>query len=206
MEIPVKEIEQIITSFDISDIKAILYKNQEIVENRIQELMKLKKRINKAAIQYELCEKLAGKFQFVAAPQFKYKLVSGQAEDLVALISKYKKEDWVNDRIQYTLLVSKEELLNNPNFCSAQIGIGVEEENLHVLEAEQNELYSFNEAEYLYTVIGTNYSEPSNAMLNKALHYLTEIGRKISGPLIGRYIASNHKDGLDYYEVWISIE
>ncbi|QJW48137.1 MerR family DNA-binding transcriptional regulator [bacterium BFN5] len=205
LELPVKEIKRIITKLDVSDIKEILYSSHNIVEHRIQELMKLQNLIYQAASQYELCEELVGKFQFVSAPNFKYKLVSNQTEDLVSMISKYKKEDWMNDRIQYVLLVSQEKILKNPNFYSAEVGLGVEEENMVVLSIpEQNELISFSKTEYLYTVIGTNYLEQRNDMLDKALHYITTTGREISGPLIGRYIASEHRNSLDYYEIWIS--
>lgn len=207
MELPIKEIKRIITRLDINDIKNILYQNQDIVENRIQNLMKLQKLINQATSQYKLCEELVGKFKIVTAPTFKYKLISGQTKDLVTIIRKYKKEDWMNDRIQYTLFVSQEELLTNPNFCSAQIGISVEEQNVFVLsKSEQNELSSLSEAEYLYTVIGTSYLEERNEMLNNALNFLKATGRKVNGPMIGRYIASAHKDRLDYYEVWLKTD
>jgi len=56
MELSVKDIKQIITKMDVGDIKNILYQNQRIVENRIQELIKLKKMITQAASQYKLCE------------------------------------------------------------------------------------------------------------------------------------------------------
>lgn len=206
LELPVKEIKEILTKRDISDIKNLLLDSQDIVEHRIQELLHLKQQIKQATYQYKLCEEFVGKFKFVSAPGFKYKLVSNQSEDLIAMIRKYKKEDWLNDRIQYTLFLSYEELLKNPNFSSAQIGISVEEDNVYVLsKAEQSDLSSLSAAEYLYTVIGTNYTEERNDMLDKALKFLTETGRKANGPLIGRYLASTHSNRLDYYEIWISV-
>ncbi len=206
LELPVKEIKRVLTQLDITDIKNLLLDSQDIVEHRIQELIRLKQQINQAAYQYNLCEESVGKFKFVSAPNFKYKLVSNQSEDLIAMIGKYKKEDWMNDRIQYTLFVPHEELIKNPNFCSIQIGISVEEQNVYVLnQAEQNELSSLSATEYLYTVIGTSYTEERNDMLDKALKFLKETGRNISGPLIGRYLASTHSNSLDYYEIWISV-
>jgi len=204
MEIPVKEIKQMITQMDIGDIKHILDRNQSVVESRIQELLKLKQSISQAANQYKLCEAWLGKYAFVAAPGFSYKLVSGQTEDLVDMLRKYRKEDWLADRVQYTLFVSQEALLRQPAFCSAQIGISVEAANLDVLTAaEQQELAAFPAGEYLYTVLGTNYEEPRHAGLEQTLRHLQATGRKAGGPLIGRYVASVHRDGLDYYEVWL---
>lgn len=206
MELSVKDIKQIITKMDVSDIKNLLYQNQRIVEKRIQKLIKLKKMITQVAFQYKLCEERIGEFLIVSAPDFKYKLIGEQADDLVTVIRKYKKEDWIDDRIRYTLLVSQEELLKNANFFSAQVGISIDVENLYMLDlSEQQELSSLHNVNYLYTIIGTSYLEQENNTLNKALNYLKEEGREVNGPMIGRYMASSHKDGLDYYEVWIGI-
>ena len=206
MELSVKDIKQIITKMDVGDIKNLLYQNQKIVENRIQELIKLKKMITQAASQYKLCEERLGQFVIVSAPDFKYKLIGKQADDLVTVIRKYKKEDWIDDRIRYTLLVPQEELLSNQNFSSAQVGISVDGENLCMLDlAEQQELSSLHNGNYLYTIVGTSYLEQENDTLNKALNYLKKEGKEVNGPMIGRYMASSHKDGLDYYEVWIAI-
>lgn len=206
MELSIKDIKQIITKMDVGDIKNILYQNQRIIENRIQELIKLKKMIIQAASQYKLCEERLGEFSIVSAPDFKYKLIGNQANDLVTMIRKYKKEDWIVDRIRYTLLVPQEEFLKNLNFFSAQVGISIDEENLCMLDfSEQQELSLLHDVNYLYTIVGTNYSEQRNDTLNKALNYLKEVGREVNGPMIGRYMASSHKDGLDYYEVWIAI-
>jgi DNA-binding transcriptional MerR regulator len=206
MELSIKDIKQIITKMDVGDIKNILYQNQRIIENRIQELIKLKKMITQAASQYKLCEERLGEFSIVPAPDFKYKLIGNQADDLVTMIRKYKKEDWIVDRIRYTLLVPQGEFLKNLNFSSAQVGISIDEENLCMLDfSEQQELSSLYDVNYLYTIVGTSYSEQENDTLNKALNYLKEEGREVNGPMIGRYMASSHKDGLDYYEVWIAI-
>lgn len=206
MELSVKDIKQIINKMDVGEIKNILYQNQRIVEERIQELIKLNKMIIKAASQYNLCEEKVGKFLIVSAPEFKYKLIGKQAEDLVTVIRKYKKEDWINDRIQYTLLIPQEELLKKPNFSSAQVGISIDEENLCMLDfSEQQELLALHNVNYLYTIVGTSYSEEENDTLKNSLNYLEEEGRVVNGPMIGRYLASSHKDGLDYYEIWIAI-
>lgn len=207
MELSVKDIKQIITKMDVGDIKNTLYQNQRIVEERIQELIQLKKMITQVASQYKLCEERLGKFLIAAAPDFKYKLIGKQADDLVTVIRKFKKENWIDDRIRYTLLVPQEELLKNQNFSSAQVGISIDGENLCMLDfSEQQELSSLHNVNYLYTMVGTSYSEQENDTLSKALNYLKQEGRQVTGPLIGRYIASSHKDSLDYYEVWIAID
>lgn len=207
MELPLKEIKRVITDLDIGDIRQLLLQNQRIVEKRMQELNRLQQRICRAAFQYALCMELVGKYQFVAPPQFQYKLISGHPEDLVAMLGKYEQEDWMNDRIQYMLCLSKEDLLSRPGFEAARLGIGVGEENLHVLqEAERQELSSFEDGEYLYTVVGTSYTEGENTMLNDALRYLKERGRSVAGPMVGRYLASAHKNNLDYYEIWIALD
>ncbi|MDU2064174.1 MAG: MerR family transcriptional regulator [Sporomusaceae bacterium] len=207
LELPVKEVKRILTELDISDITSILYQSQTRVEKRIRELTHLKQQIEQAACQYQLCKKLIGKFQYVSAPEFKYKLVSNQSEDLVAMIRKYKKEDWLSERIQYTLMVLRETLVTNPSFIAAQIGLSAEEEHAGLLnQSERQVLSSFAGKEYLYTVIGTTYIEPKNSMLDRALQYINATGRNIVGPLIGRYIASEHKNSLDYYEIWIETQ
>jgi len=71
--------------------------------------------------------------------------------------------------------------------------------------SEQKELFSLDAAEYLYTIVGTNYAEQENELLREALNYLNAEGRQVKGPLVGRYLASSHKDGQDYYEVWLAI-
>lgn len=206
MELSVKDIKQIVTKMDVGDIKTILYQNQKIVEERIQELIKLKNMITQVAFQYKLCEERLGEFSIVSAPDFKYKLIGKQADDLVTVIRKYKKDDWIDDRIRYTLLVEQEELIKSPNFCLAQVGVSIDGENLCMLNlSEQQELSTLHNGEYLYTIIGTNYLEQENTILNQALNYIKAQRRQVNGPMIGRYMASSHKDGLDYYEVWIAI-
>ena len=108
--------------------------------------------------------------------------------------------------IRYTLLISQDELLKNQSFHSAQIGISFEEDTLSMLDSsEQKEFSSLSEADYLYTILGTDYSTQDNAILRKALDWLKEQGRQVKGPLTGRYLASAHKDDLDYYEIWIEL-
>lgn len=108
--------------------------------------------------------------------------------------------------VRYTLLLPPDELLNNRSFDSAQIGISFDAETLSKLNlSEQKQFSSLPEKDCLYTVLGTDYSRQENSVLVKALDWLKEQGRQVEGPLLGRYLASVHKDGLDYYEIWIVV-
>lgn len=207
MELSVKDIKQIVTNMDIGSIKELLYENQKIVGDRIQELIRLQKMIARVASHYEICEQWLGKFQVVPAPDFKYKLLNKQEDDLIEMIQKYKQGDWSwMDSIRYTLVIPQEELLKTKSFLSARSGISLDRDKLHHLAAEeQQELSSLTEGEYLYTVIGTNYREQEHTALSKTLRYLAIEGREVQGPLLARYMASSHKDALDYYELWIAV-
>jgi DNA-binding transcriptional MerR regulator len=206
LELSVKDIRQILTEMNVSDIKNILYQNQRIVDHRIKQLIKLKKMITQVAFQYKLCEEKLGETRIVSAPAFKYKLIGKQEEDLILMLQKYKKEHWIYDRIRYTLVVPQEELLKNSSFHTARIGVSIDCEYLSMLSpAEQQGLSSLQHANYLYTIVGVNYSEQENDLLKKALHDLQTQGWQVNGPMIGRYMASSHKDALDYYEVWIAV-
>ena len=58
---------------------------------------------------------------------------------------------------------------------------------------------------YLYTVLQTDYQTAGDAVLEKAAAWLRAQGARQSGPGIGRYLASVHKDGFDYYEIWLPL-
>lgn len=208
MEVPVADIRQVVTQMDIGEIKNMLYENERIVEARIRVLTELKKMIAQVASQYKLCEECLGVLSIVSAPAFKYKLLGRQPDDLIGMIRKYKKTDWSwMNNIRYTLLIPGEELRQHPNFISVETGISLDEEHLCLLDdEEQQELTPLPEMDYLYTIIATNYSEQENEVLLKMLHYLQVSGRQVATPLFARYMASSHKNGLDYYEVWIGLK
>ncbi len=207
MEIPVKDIRQMLTAMDVGDIKNILQQNQRIVEDKIQELVQQSKLLAQVAAHYELCEQQLGNFSIVPAPAFKCKFLGNQADDLIAIIRKYKKPErsWMNS-IRYTLLLPQDEFLKNMSFHAAQIGISFDDDALSSLDcSEQREFSSLSETDCLYTILGTDYSMQENDVLRKALDWLKGQGRQVAGPLLGRYLASAHKDGLDYYEIWIAL-
>lgn len=210
MELPVADIRQVITQMDIGDIENLLYENERLIEARIAVLKKLKKMIVQVAAHYQLCEERLGLFSIVSVPAFQYKLLGRQPDDLIGMINKYKKIGWGcmnNINIRYTLLIPCEELVLSPSFHSVQAGISLDEEHLGLLDnKERQQLTSLEEMDYLYTILATDYAEQENAVLSSALQYIRETGRKISTPLIGRYMASSHKDNLDYYEVWIGLK
>jgi len=206
MEISIHDIRQMITKMDVGDIKNILYQNQKLVERRIQELQKLQTMITQVASQYKSCEERVGQFAIVTAPSFQYKLMSHQEDDLISMIREYKKEEWIDDRIRYMLVVDEADLVKNANFCLAHVGFSIEKANFSMLPSwEAENFLSLPEAEYLYTIVGTTYVENENDILQKALRYIKKSGRCVGGSLIGRYMASSHKDGTDYYEIWIAL-
>ena len=58
----------------------------------------------------------------------------------------------------------------------------------------------------MYTVVGTDYASAEHAVFEQAQAWLTERGRSMEGPLLGRYLASSHQEGLDYFEIWIALQ
>lgn len=205
MEVAVKDIRPMVTTMDLGDIKQVLIQNDRLVEERIEALVRQRSLLGQIIAQYELCEQQLGQFLLVPAPAFKCKFWSAQEEDLLRIIRQYKKPDrsWMHS-IRYTLLLQPDELLKNRSFDLAQIGISFDEDKLGRFDfAEQQEFSALPAKDCLYTVLGTDYSRQENAVLVKALAWLKEQGRQVEGPLLGRYLASVHKDGLDYYEIWI---
>lgn len=207
MDVPVKDIRHIVATMGISDIKDILAEHQRSMENKIQELTKQSQMLAQVALQYEQCEKLLGEYSIVSAPDFKYKVMGKHDEDLFDIIGRYKKMDakWMNN-IRYSLLVPQDELMRSKSFHYAQLGLSIETNQAGMLSvAEQRELSSMSGAEYLYTIVSTDYNGQANHTILNALSWLNEENRQVTGPLVGRYMASSHKDGLDYYEIWIEV-
>lgn len=205
LEVAVKDIRSMVTTMDIGDIKQILIQNERLVEEKIEALIKQRTLLTQMTAQYEQCEQQLGKFSIVPAPTFKCKFWSAQEEDLLTIIRQYKKPDrtWMNT-IRYTLLLPLDQLLNNRSFDLAQIGISFDEDTLGRFDvSEQQEFSALPAKDCLHTVLRTDYSKQENTVVVNALAWLKDQGRKIEGPLLGRYLASVHKDGLDYYEIWM---
>lgn len=205
LEVAVKDIRQIVTTMELGDIKQVLRQNDRLVQERIEALVRQRRLLGQIIGQYEHCEQQLGKFSLVPAPAFKCKFWGAQEEELLKTIRQYKKPDrsWLHS-IRYTLLLPPDELLHNRSFAAAQIGISFDNEALSKLAlSEQQEFAALPAKECLYTVLATDYSHQENEILVKALVWLQEQGRQAEGPLLGRYLASTHKDGCDYYEIWL---
>lgn len=207
MEVSVKDIRQILTTMDVGDIKNILEQNQRLIEEKIETLVRQSTLLAQIAAHYKLCEQQLGQFSIVPAPEFKYNFLGSQAEDLITIVRRYKKPDrsWMNN-IRYTLLLPSDVLLKRRSLDVAQIGISFDDDTLSTFDfSEQQEFSSLQATDCLYTVLGTDYSIQENDVLVQALAWLKKHDRQAAGPLLGRYLASAHKDGLDYYEVWLPV-
>lgn len=202
--VAVKDIPPMVTTMDLGNIKKVLIQNDRLVEERIEALIRQRTLLAQIIAQYELCEHQLGKFSLVPAPAFKCRFLGEQLENIIRIIRQYKPDrSWMHS-VRYTLLLPPDELLNKRSFDSAQIGISLDDATLSKLDvSEQQEFSSLPAKDCLYTVVGTDYSGQENAVLVNALAWLKEHGRQVEGPLLGRYLASTHKDGLDYYEIWI---
>lgn len=206
MGVAVKDIRPMVTAMDLGDIKHVLLQNEGLIEEKIAALGRQRKLLAQMTDQYELCEQQLGRFSLVPSPVFKSKFLREQADDMIRMIRQYKPDrSWLYS-VRYTLLLTPDELLCKRSFASAQIGISFDEATLDGFDASVRQEFSALPAgECLYTILGTDYSDRENAVLVKALAWLQEQDRKVKGPLLGRYLASVHKDGLDYYEVWIGL-
>ena len=207
VEIPIKDIRQILTTMNVGDIKSVLHQNQRDVEVKIQTLEKQKERLAQIAIQYELSERQFGQFSIVAAPAFKCKFISNEPDELVEILHRYNTPDssWMNN-IRYMLSLDRKDLLASQSLFPAQIGISCDDAVLRSFDvSEQRQFSSLRETDCLYTILSTDYSDTENLVLQEALRWLKKQGKQVAGPMIGRYLASAHKDSLDYYEVWIAV-
>lgn len=208
MDVAVKDIRRIMTEMDIDEIKQVIMHNQQIVEDNIRELIRQRKMLAQVAGHYALCGQMLNRYAIVPAPEFRCRFVGTQDDDLFAAVGRYKRPDrrWLN-QIRYTLLIPQAELLQSRSFQGAQLGISLDEESIQLLaDSEQRQFLAMCRGDYLYTVAGTDYSAKANPMLTEALAWLKGQKRRVRGPLLGRYLASVHKDSLDYYEIWIALK
>jgi DNA-binding transcriptional MerR regulator len=202
--VAVKDIQPMVTTMDLGDMKQVLLRNDRLVEEKIQALVNQRAMLAKIITQYERCEQQLGKFSIVPAPAFRSKFLGEQVEDMIELIRQYKPDQSWMQSVRYTLLLPPDKFLTKRSFDSAQIGISFDEQTLSKFDCSEQEQFSALPAkDCLYTVLGTDYSGQENAILAKALAWVKAQGRQVTGPLLGSYLASCHKDGLDYYEIWI---
>jgi len=207
MELPVKDIRQALCEMDIAAMKNLLQENQQALEQKIKLLSEQSRQLEKLTERYEECQQHLGKFSIVNAPLFKSKFLSLDAEDLIKIIQQYHTPDtsWMNV-LRYTMLLPEESLLSAEDFDKALVGLSFEDSTLAGFSAaERAEFKAPPAGTYLYTVLSSDYAADSNKMLASAMLWIKKQGYRAKGDLLARYLASTHKDGLDYYEIWFQI-
>lgn len=207
MELPVKDIKQALCKMDIPAMKNLLQENHRSIEQKIKILNEQSRQLEKLTERYEECQQHFGKFSIVAAPLFKSKFLSLDAEDLIKIIQQYQTPDtsWMNV-LRYTMLLPEEALLAAEDFDKALVGLSFEDSTLAGFSAaERAEFKAPPSGRYFYTVLSTDYGASKNKMLADAMLWIKEKGYRAKGDLLARYLASTHKDGLDYYEIWFQI-
>ena len=211
MEVPVRDIGLMLQTMGIKGMKAVLQKKQLLVEQKIAELQQLDELLTKISQRYALCEENLGQFSIVAAPSFRARFektggADNQAEDMIEVIRRYKVSDrnWMED-IDYMLLLP-EMKADAHAFERARFGISFSPAVIAGFSPEEQAAFCPVAAgRYLYTVLQTDYQTAGDAALEAAGAWLRAQGERQSGPGIGRYLASVHKDGFDYYEIWLPL-
>ena len=205
--LPVKEIQPLVTTKKLGEIKAVLQQNDRLIEEQMELLQLQRKQLAQIISQHEVCEKQLGQFSIVAAPAFQSKFLGTEVEDLIHVVKQYKAVHGLVERMRYTILLTAEEVQSNKNFEAAQMGVSFDDETIREFEADAQEKFSLSLGkECVYTVIGTNYSSMEHAVFEQARAWLAEQGRAMYGPLLGRYLASSYHERLDYYEIWIALQ
>ncbi|MBP2654637.1 MAG: transcriptional regulator, MerR family [Firmicutes bacterium] len=204
--VAVKEIQPLVTTKKLGEIKDILKHNDHLIEKKIEALTRQRAQLAQIIVQHEVCEEQLGKFSIVPAPSFKSKFLGIEVEEMFQVIRRYKLDQCWMQNIRYTLLLSPEDWFNKRSFDVAQMGISFADEIISKFDFyEQQEFSSLPKKDCLYTVLGTDYSNREHDVLIQASVWLTECGRQAEGPLLGRYLASSHKEGFDYYEIWLGL-
>lgn len=207
LEVSVKDIRQILQQMDVAAIKNSLRQNQQQLDKKIAALLRQREQLKNILAQYECCDQEYGHFSIVPAPAFKCKFLSSQAEDLLQIIRQYNQPEnnWMHV-LRYTLFLPAKALLLQPSLDTAVLGISLDEASLASFSpAAQQEFSRPLTGDCLYTALATDYSAAPNRTLLEAFAWLKAQGRSFSGPLVGRYLASTHKDGQDYYEIWLGL-
>lgn len=205
--LPVKEIQPLVTTKKLGEIKAILQQNESLLEKQLEMLQRQRKQLTQIISQHEMCEQRLGQFSIVTAPTFKSKFLGNDVEDVLRVVKQYKTDEGWLERIRYTLFLPVEEVCGSRSFEAAEMGISFDDETIREFEAREQQQFSLSlNKECLYTVIGTDYASEEHVIFDQARAWLEEQGRSMEGPLLGRYLASSHQEGLDYYEIWIALQ
>lgn len=208
MDVAVKDVRQIVREKELPEISAILRDSQRSIEEKLAELTRQQRMLQQVISQYQSCETGHAHFSLVAAPDFQFKFLGRADEDLFAVVARLKEidRDWIHST-RYALQVTPEQLADGSDFSEAQLGLSLEREELLRLDAYRAVgLQAMAAGDYLYTIVATSYEAGRNPTLAAALEWLRERNYRSKGPLIGRYMASCHKQGLDYYEIWLAVE
>lgn len=208
LNLPIKDIHKIVNSMGISEIKEILLENESIVDEKLAELGRLKKKLAVTIQHCGQCIALAGKFSITAAPPILFRYMGVQEDNILEVIHKYQlfHAQWLRD-LRYTILIPQKNILRALGFSTSELGISITKEERQAFpDTEFFKGFSpLPAGEYLYTIIGTDYRNEKNPILLQAEHWLKQQNRKIAGDLVGCFAAASHSEQLDYYEVWIPI-
>ena len=205
--LPVKEIQPLVTTKKLGEIKEVLQQNDRLIEEQMELLQLQRKQLAQIISQHEVCEKQLGQFSIVAAPAFQSKFLGTDVEDVLRVVKQYKTDEGWMDRIRHTLFLPTEEVFGSRSFEAAEMGISFDDETIREFEAGEQLQFSLSlDKECVYTVVETDYSSAEHAAFEQARAWLAERGRSMEGPLLGRYLASSHQEGLDYFEIWIALQ
>lgn len=208
LNLPIKDIHKIVNSMGIAEIREILLENQSIVEEKLAELERLKKKLAVTIRRYEQCSTSPGEFSITAAPPILFRFMALQDNNILEVIHKYQflHSKWLRD-LRYTIQIPQKNILRACGFSTSEMGISITQEEHQALSDVEffKGFEPLPSGEYLYTMIGTDYRNEKNPILLQAEHWLKQQNRSIAGNLTGCFTAASHSEQIDYYEVWIPI-
>ncbi len=208
MDVAVNDVRKIIKEKELPEIIDILAENKKDIAEKREQLARQQAMLERVIENYQACEAKLGEFRLVAPPSFKFKFIGRHDEDWFSVIERYKKIDvnWMQS-IRYAMRIPQDEWSDGIDFALAQLGLSVGAQALSMNGADQSwTLSELNDACYFYTIVATDYQASENQTLQQGMQWLKRQGKTPIGPLVGRYMASCHKRGLDYYEVWIAVK
>lgn len=205
LDVSLKDIDEIIKTKNLEEITTILKAKQQLLARKLNEIQQQQEILSQVVAQYENSIEHLGQFKLVSTPNFSFKIMGRDDNDLFTIINNLKKiEKKPMHIIDYLLLIPEKDLQQNANFKSTHFGILVNNANHKLIDSLKSlGLTLMEEGEYLHTILSTNYSVDANATLIEAKTWLNNNHYHIAGPLYGHYIASCHSKQLDFYEIWI---
>lgn len=206
--VSLKDIDGIVKTQNLKEIIMVLKENQQLLSSKIIEMERQQQMLSQVVEQYENSVDFLGKFKIVSAPNFRFKFLGANADDLFAIINNLKQiENNLIHNSEYSLLITEDCLQQTSNLNTVQLGICIGNDDYKQIDRLESLSFTImEEGEYLYTILATNYGSDDNATLVEAKEWLKKEKYHIAGPLYGHYMASCHRDHLDFYEVWIKAE